>query len=255
MKPVIELRNVSKIYGSGSATVHALKNVDVKIKSGEFVSVVGPSGSGKSTFLNMIGVLDRPTHGRILLDGRDTGKLNDNQLALIRGKKVGFVFQFFNLIPTLTALENVTLPMWFQGIPKQEMQKRGEMLLHHVGLRERSHHKPSELSGGQMQRVAIARSLSNDPSMVLADEPTGNLDTKTGAEILKLMMKLHKEEKKTMIMVTHDTRIARMSERLILLVDGEICGDARRKSDMHKLLKVVEGEANGTHGYKKKVKK
>lgn len=245
MKPVVELRNVSKIYGKGASAVHALDKVDVKIEKGEFVSVVGPSGSGKSTFLNMIGVLDRPTHGKIFLDGKDTGQLDDDQLALIRGKKVGFVFQFFNLIPTLTALENVTLPMWFQNLPKAEMQERGKTLLEHVGLGERTSHKPSELSGGQMQRVAIARSLANDPSMILADEPTGNLDTKTGAEILKLLMTLHKEEEKTMIMVTHDTRIARMSERLVLLVDGDICGDARSKAEMRKLLRVVEGEANG----------
>lgn len=242
MKPVIELKGVTKVYGQGDARVVALGGVNVHIDEGEFVSIMGPSGSGKSTFLNMVGVLDRPTTGKIYLNGKDTSKLDDSHLALIRGKKVGFVFQFFNLIPTLTALENVTLPMWFQGISKAEMKRRGESLLNQVGLANRTHHKPNELSGGQMQRVAIARALANEPSMILADEPTGNLDTKTGADILELLQKLNKEEGRTLVMVTHDPRIARMCERLIILVDGKICGDTRDKKKMDHLIKIVEGE-------------
>lgn len=248
MKPVVELEQVSKIYGSGKAKVEALKDVDFKIKSGEFVSIIGPSGSGKSTMLNMIGVLDRPTHGEIWIDGKEVEKLSDDKLAIIRGKKIGFVFQFFNLIPTLTALENVTLPMWFQGTEREKMDARGKKLLKLVGLGDRMDHKPNELSGGQMQRVAIARSLANNPEMILADEPTGNLDTKTGAEILKLMKELHKKEKKTLVMVTHDPRIARMSERMVLLVDGKIHGDTDKKTEMKTLLKIVEGEK----GYSRK---
>ncbi len=244
MEPVVKLEGVSKIYGSGRAAVEALKGVEFQIDEGDFVSVIGPSGSGKSTFLNMVGVLDRPTKGKVFVRGKETEKLGDDELATIRGKQIGFVFQFFNLIPTLTALENVTLPMWFQGKSKAEMDKKGKELLEMVGLGDRMDHKPNELSGGQRQRVAIARALSNEPAMILADEPTGNLDTKTGAEILELMERLHKEEKKTFVMVTHDPRIARMSERLVLLVDGEIRGDTKKKTAMEKLLKIVEGEKN-----------
>ena len=193
MKTIIKLQNVWKIYKMGNVEVPALRGLNLEVKEGEFLAVMGPSGSGKSTAMNMIGALDIPTKGRILLENKDISKLAESDLSQIRGKKIGFIFQQFNLIPNLSALENIMLPMVFQGIPRQERVERAMKLLELVDLGDRMKHKPTELSGGQQQRVAIARSLSNNPDVVLADEPTGNLDTKTGEKVLDFLKSLHKE--------------------------------------------------------------
>lgn len=222
MKPVIELDGVNKIYQMGEVQIQALNNVNLKISKREFIAVIGPSGSGKSTLLHMIGVLDRPTSGRIYLDGVDISKLNDSELARLRGKKIGFVFQFFNLYPTLTAKENVELPMLILERDRKEREKRALRLLLTVGLKKRAEHLPSQLSGGERQRVAIARALANDPTLILADEPTGNLDSKTGGEIMKFLDKLQEKGGKTIVMVTHESDIAKYAERLIYLKDGKI---------------------------------
>lgn len=217
--PVIELRGVKKHYKLGEVTLKVLKGIDIAIKKGERVGIMGPSGSGKSTLLNMVGALDRPTHGHVLVDGIDISTLNDNELARLRGKKIGFVFQFFYLIPSITALDNVILPMTFSG---KKDERRARELLKLVGLEKRMHHKPSQLSGGERQRVAIARALANNPEVLLADEPTGNLDSKSGGEIIKLLFKLNKENDLTLIIVTHDEGICSKMERNIYIKDGEI---------------------------------
>ncbi|MEM5879140.1 MAG: ABC transporter ATP-binding protein [Candidatus Aenigmatarchaeota archaeon] len=221
MKPVVELRKVSKVYKMDEVEVTALKDLDLKIMEKEFAAIIGPSGSGKSTLLHLIGLLDKPTSGKIFLDGVDTSKLKDKQLARLRGRKIGFVFQFFNLYPTLTALENVELPMMIAEKDKRESEKRAIELLKKVGLEKRANHLPSQLSGGERQRVAIARALANDPALILADEPTGNLDSKSGEEVMKIFNKLQ-EEGKTIVMVTHEMNIARYAERIIYLRDGRI---------------------------------
>ena len=221
MTPVIELDQVSKIYQMDEVKVQALNKVDLKIKEKEFVAIMGPSGCGKSTLLQMIGCLDRPTSGKILLDGADTSKLNETQLARVRGKKIGFVFQYFNLYPTLTAQANVELPMMIVEEEKQFRQKRAMELLKIVGLAERASHLPSQLSGGERQRIAIARALANEPSFILADEPTGNLDSKSGTEIMKILVKLN-DEGKTIVVVTHDMTIASHSKHIIQMKDGKI---------------------------------
>jgi putative ABC transport system ATP-binding protein len=220
--PIIELKDVWKIYIMGEAEVIALKGMDLVVKKGEFVSIMGPSGSGKSTAMNMIGCLDIPTKGSIMLDGKDISKMKESDLAQIRGKKIGFIFQQFNLIPTLTALENVMLPMIFQEIAKSERLAKAKELLKLVQLDDRMYHKPSELSGGQQQRVAIARSLANNPEVILADEPTGNLDSKTGETVMDFLKKFHEKEGKTIIMVTHDEDIAKNADRIEYLKDGSI---------------------------------
>jgi putative ABC transport system ATP-binding protein len=225
--PVIELKNVTKAYDMGATKTCALCGVSTKIYSNELISVIGPSGSGKSTMMHIIGCLDTPTTGSVFIDGNDVSKLDENQLAKIRREKIGFVFQFFNLIPSLTAIENVTLPMRFSGVDKKKAEERAKMLLTRVGLSQRFYHKPSELSGGEQQRVAIARSLVNDPEVILADEPTGNLDTKSGAEILKLIDDLHKNTKKTIIIVTHDLNLAKKAKRVIHIKDGKIAKDEK----------------------------
>jgi putative ABC transport system ATP-binding protein len=222
MKPVVELRQVSKIYKMDEVEVKALDCVDMKVEKGEFVAIIGPSGSGKSTLLHMIGLLDRPTNGKVFLDRIDVSKLSDNELARLRGNKIGFVFQFFNLYPILTALENIELPMIISEKDKTERRKRALELLKIVGLEKRAEHLPSQLSGGERQRVAIARALANNPSLILADEPTGNLDSKSGKEIIELLDKLQEEEGKTIIMVTHNLNIGKYAERLIYLKDGKI---------------------------------
>ncbi|MBU1974666.1 MAG: ABC transporter ATP-binding protein [Nanoarchaeota archaeon] len=206
----------------GKISLDVLKGLNLKIDQGEFVVIVGPSGSGKSTMMNMVGVLDTPTKGQILLDGIDISTLSESDLAQLRGKKVGFVFQQFNLIPTLTALENVILPTIFQNMPEKERLERGEKLLSTFGLGDRMHHKPNELSGGQQQRVAIARALVNDPEIILADEPTGNLDSISGKQVMAMLARLHTEEKKTIILVTHDTDLVKYSEKTVYLKDGLI---------------------------------
>jgi putative ABC transport system ATP-binding protein len=222
MKPVIELSNVSKTYKMDDVEVRALKNVNLKMNKKEFVAIMGPSGSGKSTLLHMVGCLDRPTEGKIILDGTDISRLNDSELARLRGNKLGFIFQFFNLYPTLTALENVELPMMIIEKNKDEREKRAMELLKIVDMEKRAEHLPSQLSGGERQRVAIARALANNPSLILADEPTGNLDSKTGNEIMKFLNRLQEKENKTIVMVTHELDIAKYAERIIHLKDGEI---------------------------------
>jgi len=221
-KPIIELKDVWKIYQMGDVQVTALNGLQLTVRKGEFLSIMGPSGSGKSTAMNMIGCLDIPSRGTILLDGKDISSLGESNLAQIRGRKIGFIFQQFNLIPTLTALENVTLPMIFQNIPKGERLERAKKLLKMVDLADRMDHKPNELSGGEQQRVAIARSLANNPEVVLADEPTGNLDSKTGSTVMDFLRKLHENEGKTIIMVTHDEDIAKNADRIEYLKDGKI---------------------------------
>jgi putative ABC transport system ATP-binding protein len=227
MKPVVELKQVSKIYKMDEVEVKALDGIDMKVEKGDFVAIIGPSGSGKSTLLHMIGLLDRPTDGKVFLDGIDISKLNDNELARLRGNKIGFVFQFFNLYPILTALENIELPMIISEKNKMERRKRALELLKIVGLEKRAEHLPSQLSGGERQRVAIARALANNPSLILADEPTGNLDSKAGKEIIELLDKLQEKEGKTIIMVTHDVNIAKYAERLIYLKDGKIIKEVK----------------------------
>ena len=229
---VIRLENVSKIYKREEANpVHALSGLSLKVNKGDFVAVMGPSGSGKSTSMNMIGSLDIPTYGKIFLDGKNIADLEESDLAQIRGKKIGFIFQQFNLIPTLTAKENIMLPMMFQGVDKEEREKRAEKLLKMVELDERMEHYPNQLSGGQQQRVAIARALANDPEVVLADEPTGNLDTKTGENVLNFLEKLHKQGK-TIIMVTHEEELAKKHANIVYwLIDGKIKKVTKRKKN------------------------
>jgi len=222
-KPVLELKNVSKIYTMGEYKVAALDDVCIEILEGDFVAVIGPSGSGKSTLLHLMGALDRPTKGKILLDGKDIGKLDDAQLAKVRGKKIGFVFQFFQLVPSLTAQENVALPMWFQDVSYGDSIEKAKTLLESVGLAHRFDHLPNQMSGGEQQRVAIARALANDPSIILADEPTGNLDTESGAGVIETLKKLHKLGK-TVIIVTHDTAVAGIPDKHISLMDGRVIG-------------------------------
>ncbi len=221
MKPIIELKNVKKIYHMGSVEVRALDGISFNINRNEFVSVIGASGSGKSTLLNVMCCLSRPSEGKVLIEGKDIAKMDDNELAVIRGQKIGFVFQTFNLIQRLTALENVTLPMWFMGKSEEERNERAKKLLEMVGLEKRITHRPSEISGGERQRVAIARSLANDPSVVVGDEPTGNLDSKTGKEILNIFETLYKQGR-TVILVTHDMEIAKRTKKRICLKDGRI---------------------------------
>lgn len=220
--PVIELKNVWKTYKMGEIPVHALRGLTMKVNHGDFLAVLGSSGSGKSTAMNMIGALDVPTKGTIYLEGKDISKLDESELAQIRGRKIGFIFQQFNLIPSLDALHNVTLPMIFQRYPYEKRKKRAQELLTLVGLKDRMHHKPKELSGGEQQRVAIARALANDPEVILADEPTGNLDTKTGVQIMEILTKLHKSKNKTIIMVTHDLDLVKYAHRVTYLKDGQV---------------------------------
>jgi len=218
---IIKLQNVHKEYRMGESKIKAVESVNLKIKKGDFLAIVGPSGSGKSTMMNLVGALDLATEGAIFLDGQNIEQLHESELARIRGKKIGFIFQTFNLIPTLTALENVTLPMMFQGYSKEERLERGKDLLKQVGLEKRMKHLPSELSGGERQRVAIARALANDPDVILADEPTGNLDTKTGKQVIEILKNLNKQGK-TIIMVTHDLEMAQQADKIIRLRDGKI---------------------------------
>ncbi|MEM5834833.1 MAG: ABC transporter ATP-binding protein [Candidatus Aenigmatarchaeota archaeon] len=222
MSALLELQHVTKIYKLDEVEVKALDDINLKIEKNEFLAVTGPSGSGKSTLLHIMGCLDRPTKGRVILEGKDVSSLSDAELARIRGMKIGFVFQFFNLYPTLTALENVELPMVITEKDKNERRKRALELLKAVGMEKRANHLPSQLSGGERQRVAIARALANNPSIILADEPTGNLDSKTGKEIINLLANLQKEEGKTVVIVTHEPTIARYAEKIIYLSDGRI---------------------------------
>jgi len=228
-KPIIELENVTKIYRLGKVNVKALYNVNLKIYPKEFLAIIGKSGSGKTTCLSIMGCLDLPTRGKVKLLGKDISKFDDRELSKIRGKTIGFIFQMFNLIPTLTTLENVTLPMIFQGVDKEKRIKRAKKLLKLVGLEERMNHRPMELSGGEQQRVAIARALANEPQIILADEPTGNLDTKSGKMIIDILEKINKERGTTLVMVTHDIELASRASRIIKLEDGKIVKEWRKK--------------------------
>ncbi len=219
---MIELIDVVKKYRLGVHEVVALRGVNLKIDEGEFVAIMGPSGSGKSTLLYLIGCLDKPTSGKVIIDGRDTSKLSDRELTDLRREKIGFIFQQYYLIPTLTALENVELPMVFRGVRKDEMRKRAEELLDLVGLGEKKDRKPNELSGGEQQRVAIARALANEPSILLCDEPTGNLDTKSGRVVMEIIKRLNVEEGVTVVLVTHDPSLRVYADRVIGIRDGRI---------------------------------
>jgi putative ABC transport system ATP-binding protein len=221
-KTLIELKDVWKTYYLGDNILDVLKGVNVQINEGEFVVITGPSGSGKSTMMNQVGILDTPSKGTIFLEGIDISTLGESQLAQLRGKKIGFVFQQFNLISTLTALENVILPTIFQNMPEEERSERAKKLLTRVGLGDRMDHRPNELSGGQQQRVAIARALINNPEIILADEPTGNLDSTSGEQVMKMLADLHTKEKKTIILVTHDVNLVKYSEKSIFIKDGVI---------------------------------
>lgn len=217
---VLQLEDIRKVYGT-EVQVEALKGIDLDIERGDFVSIMGPSGSGKSTLMHIIGCLLRPTEGEVKIDDLKISELSESQLASIRGKKVGFVFQQFNLLPRLNALRNVALPLTFQGVKRSERKERARDLMEKVGMGDRTNHNPNELSGGQKQRVAIARALAPDPAIILADEPTGNLDTKTGEEIMNIFQNLN-EQGRTIVMVTHEPHIAEWAERNIYLKDGEI---------------------------------
>jgi putative ABC transport system ATP-binding protein len=217
---VVQAQGLKKTYRLGETEVQALRGVDLSASAGEFLAVMGVSGSGKSTLLHLLGGLDRPTEGTIKIDGVDISKLKDNQLADLRSKKIGFVFQFFNLLTRLTAIRNVRLPLEIAGSSAKEAQKRALELLKLVGLEDRANHRPTELSGGEQQRVAVARALTNNPKIILADEPTGNLDTKTGMDILQLLKQLAKEKGRTLIIVSHDLRVAELADRTINLQDG-----------------------------------
>jgi len=223
--PIIQTIDLHKTYMQGGRPLNALKGINLEITPGEFTAIMGPSGSGKSTLLNMIGALDRPTKGNVIINGRDLSQLNDNQVADLRNTEIGFIFQFFNLIPRMDALGNVELPMAIKGTGRRKRHDRAEKLLSLVGLGDRTDHKPSQLSGGEQQRVAIARSLANDPVLILADELTGNLDSRTGKEIMDLLRRLNIEEGKTFILITHDPMVGQSTDRIIHFKDGLIEGE------------------------------
>ncbi len=234
---VVRLNNVRKTFVMGNNRVDALKGISMEIAQGEYISIMGPSGSGKTTLFNMIGALDKPSEGRVFIDEVDVSQLDAYELAWLRCHKIGYIFQTFNLIQAMTAIENVTLPMIFAGVHRDEYMEKGMMLLELVGLKERAWHRPSELSGGQQQRVAIARALANDPAIILADEPTGNLDLKTGAEIIKLLKSLSRERGVTIISATHDIKMIDVSDRVVWIRDGMI-----ERIESRDKLKVSVGE-------------
>ncbi len=222
---IIEIKKITKFYQIGTQVVKALQGVDINISKGEYVAIMGPSGSGKSTLMNIIGALDTPTGGQYVLNGTDVSRMSDDNLAMIRNKEIGFVFQTFNLLPRYTALENVMLPLIYSGVPKHKRLEQAQEALTNVSLSDRMEHKPNELSGGQRQRVAVARALINKPSIILADEPTGNLDTKTSIDIMRLFGQIHAQGN-TIILVTHEEDIARYAHRIVRLRDGHIESDA-----------------------------
>jgi putative ABC transport system ATP-binding protein len=225
-RPMLALEQVTKSYGAGEVAVHALRGIDLVVERGDFVAIMGASGSGKSTLMNLVGCLDVPTTGRCLLEGLDVGHLDDFQLAYIRNRRIGFVFQSFNLIPRTSALRNVELPLIYARVGKQERRRRAEAALAAVGLLDRMHHGPAQLSGGQQQRAAIARAIATDPAIVLADEPTGNLDTASSAEVMQIFSRLSAEGR-TIVMITHERDIADYAKRVVHLVDGTIDFDRR----------------------------
>ena len=255
VRELIRLENVCKFYQMGETRVEALKDFSMTIHENDYMAIFGPSGSGKSTLLHMMGLLDIPSTGKIFVDEVDVSKMPENQLARIRGKKVGFIFQVFNLVPSLTAIENVALPMMIYGVPKYEREKRAEELLVSLDMGNRMSHLPSELSGGQRQRVAIARSLANNPEVILADEPTGNLDSRSGEEVVEIFNQFHKEGK-TLVVVTHDPDIARNTEEIVRIKDGQLLEHEVSKAHLLRVGKVMEGfqKVNNDIGVKKKVK-
>jgi putative ABC transport system ATP-binding protein len=220
-EPIIRLEDVSRIYDTGKVQVPALLDVDLQVADGEFLAIVGPSGSGKSTMMNILGCLDRPTSGRYVLDGQPVDELNDDGLAFVRSRSIGFVFQSYNLLPRTSALENVAAPLMYQGVPKKERLQRAQAVLERLGLGDRVNHVPSELSGGQQQRVGIARALVTEPAMILADEPTGNLDSHSGAEVLELFRDLHALGR-TIVLITHDVDVAQAADRAVHIRDGRL---------------------------------
>lgn len=232
MQPIIHLREIRKSYYMGKQAIPVLKGIDLDIQKGEYVALMGPSGSGKSTLMNILGCLDSPTGGKYILNGYDVSKMPDDDLANVRNKEIGFVFQQFNLLPRLSAAENVALPLVYAGIPKKQRTEIAMGVIKQVGLEERSHHKPNELSGGQCQRVAIARALVNTPSLILADEPTGNLDTKTSIEIMEMFNAIHAGGN-TVVLVTHEEDIARYARRVVRLRDGVIESDKYNEVGVH----------------------
>ena len=228
--PAVKVVDVHKVYRLKGEEVHALRGINLEVPHGEYLSIMGPSGSGKTTFFNMVGGIDTPTKGKVYIDGVDLSKIPSKSMAWLRCKKIGYIFQTFNLIPVLTALENVALPMIFLGVPREEREKKAAELLKSVGLGDRLYHRPTELSGGQQQRVAIARALANDPSLILADEPTGNLDLNTGFAIVQLLYRLKAERGTTVICATHDLKMIDISDRVVFLRDGIIENIERRRA-------------------------
>ncbi|MGC8827444.1 MAG: ABC transporter ATP-binding protein [Anaerolineae bacterium] len=244
---IVQTENLTRIYGSGETAVTALDHVNLSVNEGEFLAVMGPSGCGKSTLLHLIGGLDRPTEGRVLLAGQDLTRMDDDSLTLLRRRKIGFVFQFFNLIPVLTALENVALPLLLDGVPAKEARQRAVEWLERMGLGERLHHRPDQLSAGQQQRVAIARAMVTEPALILADEPTGNLDTRASDDIANLLRQTVNQWGRTVLMVTHDPRIAAYADRIVFLKDGRIVdetlltgnGDQQEAQALHERMETL----------------
>jgi putative ABC transport system ATP-binding protein len=256
--PVIELRDVWKTYEMGEEKIHALRGFSLSIHKNDYISIVGPSGSGKSTLLHMLGLLDIPSQGQIFVEGEDISKTSEDHRAKLRGMKIGFVFQVFNLVPSLTALENVALPMMIQGVSKTEREEKAAKVLNSMNMGDRLDHLPSELSGGQRQRVAIGRALVNDPELILADEPTGNLDSKTGEDVIKIFDNLHSQGR-TLVIVTHDADVAKHAEERVCILDGAVrdwqkgCGDKSKPSEY--LEENVKNHDNKTEKTITKVKK
>ncbi len=246
-EPLIEVRDLTKVYGEGATAVHALRGVSLRVRHGEFVAIMGPSGSGKSTFMHLLGCLDRPTSGSYRLAGQEVSTLSGDQLATVRNVRIGFVFQSFNLLARTTALENVELPMLYAGVPRDERVRRAREILEQVGLGDRLDHKPSELSGGQQQRAAIARALANGAPLLMADEPTGNLDSKSSQEILALFRRLNRERGITVIVVTHDIGIAAWSKRVVTFKDGLVTDDRTVEEAVPASIREAVGAAGEVH--------
>lgn len=240
---IIELRDVRRTYGQGPGAVQALKGISLGIEAGSLTAIVGPSGSGKSTLLNLLGALDTPSSGNVVVAGHDLGSLDDDARTKLRRDKIGFVFQFFNLLPTLTAVENVMLPAKLSGRTSKQLEARAQELLTRVGLGSRMHHRPDQLSGGEMQRVAISRALIMDPPVLLADEPTGNLDSKTGREVMALLRGAV-DQKRTVILVTHDPRMARVADRVLTIADGELASDVRVQAESAEAVFATSHNSN-----------
>jgi len=240
MKPLIEVKNITKIYNGGEVSTQALTDVSFEIEKGEFVAVVGPSGSGKSTLMHILGCLDVPTSGKYIINGKNVEHMNDDELAEIRNKEIGFVFQAYNLLSRTSSIKNVSLPMAYAGVPKKERTERAKQLLESVGLGNKLYNMPSQLSGGERQRVAIARSMATDPSIILADEPTGNLASKQGMEIIDIFEELNKKGH-TIVLITHDEDIAKRAKRIISIMDGKIVGDTKNEKDYKRIKIPAEG--------------